>query len=204
MNDPTEPTTAPQGPANAACGSEPARTAEEPTPGPREDLFLRCLSLERRRLFAFVFSLVPNTADAEDVFQQTCVTLWRRFGEFDERKEFYPWACGVAFYTVQNFRRQAKRGRLVFSDELVQLIAEERLAGADRGRRRLDLLQECLTRLSATDRDLIRSVYEDGSSAREAAERLDKAVQTIHNRLTRIRRQLWQCVERRSLQVEDG
>ncbi|MCD4728899.1 MAG: hypothetical protein K8R46_14670 [Pirellulales bacterium] len=33
-------------------------------------------------LFAYVFSLLPHWSDAEDVFQQTSLVLWRKFGSF--------------------------------------------------------------------------------------------------------------------------
>ncbi len=163
-----------------------------------EARFLRCLSLERRRLHHFIYSLVPNMADAEDVFQQTTVTMWKRFSDYDQERDFYAWACGVAYHTALNFRRAAKRKRLLFSDELVQLIADERVAGAERSRHRLDLLQDCLALLPERDRELVRSVYEDGSSAREIAERLGKAVQTIHNRLSKVRLDLLNCIERKA------
>ena len=97
---------------------EPESDAADPVQD--EALFLRCLARERRRLHHFIYSLVPNSADAEDVFQQASVTMWRRFSEYDRDRDFYAWACGVAFYTVQNFRRATQRRRMLFSDELVR------------------------------------------------------------------------------------
>ncbi len=167
-----------------------------------ESMFLRCLAVERRRLYHFIFSLVPNAADAEDVFQQASIAMWKRFSDFDSSRNFYPWACGVAFYTVQNFRRSSARRRLLFSDELIQLIADERLTGADRRRYRLDLLQDCLALLKERDREIVRQAYEQGSTAAEIAEGIGKAVQTVHNRLSKIRRDLLACINRKANAAE--
>ena len=174
---------------------EPESDAADPVQD--EALFLRCLARERRRLHHFIYSLVPNSADAEDVFQQASVTMWRRFSEYDRDRDFYAWACGVAFYTVQNFRRATQRRRMLFSDELVRLIADERIAGVDRSRARLELLQDCLALLPDSDRELIRSFYQDGLSAKDVANHLGRAVQTIHNRLSKIRSNLLDCIKRR-------
>jgi hypothetical protein len=35
------------------------------------------------RIYAYVVTLLPNRADAEEVFQQTCLALWKKWGEFD-------------------------------------------------------------------------------------------------------------------------
>lgn len=166
--------------------------------GPRdEELFLRCLAREQRRLYHYVYSLVPNAADADDVLQEATIVMWKRFADFDPDRDFLPWACGVAFFTVMNFRRAASRRRLTLSDELVELISNERLAGMERSRRRLDLLQECLSRLTSYDRDLVRRVYDEGGSATEAASEIGRAVQTVHNRLCEIRKRLLECVNRK-------
>ena len=38
-------------------------------------------------LFAYVYSLLPHRSDAEDVFQQTSLVLWRKFGEFQRKRK---------------------------------------------------------------------------------------------------------------------
>ena len=77
------------------------------------------------RLFAYVFSLLPRRADAEDVFQRTSLTLWQKFEQWDRVTPFLSWACGVAFYQVRNFVRVASRDRLQFSDDLLARLSDE-------------------------------------------------------------------------------
>lgn len=159
--------------------------------------FVRLFSRERRRIYAFTYSLVPVTADAEDIFQQVSIVLWRKFAEFDRDRDFFKWACGVVFLTVQNFRRASARKRLIFSDELVQRLADQRLDWSQNENERMEALDECLSLLKTGDRKMIAEVYSEGSKPNEVAASLGLTVQTIYNRLTTIRKRLLECVNRK-------
>jgi RNA polymerase sigma-70 factor len=163
-----------------------------------EETFVRVFSKERNRLYRFIFMLMPCEADAEDIFQQTSITLWKKFEEFDQSREFYPWACGVAFRTVQNFRRSAKRKDFVLGDDLVRVLADEQTSSPAREFHRVELIKECLTALKPSDRELVGSVYNDGTPAGTIAERMGRSTQTIYNRLNLIRKMLLDCVNRKS------
>lgn len=164
----------------------------------REDVFLTCFSRDRHRIYRFIFSLLLDENDAEEVFQQVSVELWKSFGGFDESREFLPWACTVAYRCVQRYRRTAAKRGVFLTDELIAVIADERIRTSNRSRHRLELLEECLALLGPRDRELVGMVYRDGESAGAVAERIGKAVQTIYNRLNLIRRNLLDCVNRKS------
>ena len=44
--------------------------------------FLRLFSLHSPRVYAYIHILVPNHADAEDLFQETSQTLWEKFDQY--------------------------------------------------------------------------------------------------------------------------
>lgn len=170
---------------------------DEENETPQHDVFLKFFSAERHRIFRFIYSLIPIEADAEDVFQQTSITLWRKFADFDQTREFYPWACGVAYHAVLNFRRSSRRSKLYFNDELVSMLADVRNKSSQRSRFRQDMLDECLAQLATKDQHLINQVYSDRCSAAKLAKQRGKAVQTIYNRLNIIREKLLACVNRK-------
>lgn len=175
--------------ANASEGSESSD----------HDEFVRHFARERTRIYAYIYSLIPNPVDAEDVFQQVSVALWRSFHKYDRTREFYSWACGVSFYTTMNFRRSAARRSLplLFSDELVKQLADHRLADRDRSHRRLELLDECITHLKNNDRDLLADVYKNGVAVKDLATKSNRTIQTVYNRLSKIRKDLLRCVNRK-------
>src|SRR5438270_354535 len=86
--------------------------------------FAALLRREQTRLYNYIHSLVRDLNDADDLFQQTTLVLWKKFGEFDPARSFFAWACGVARLEVANFLRSRGRQRLYFSDDLNLLLIE--------------------------------------------------------------------------------
>jgi RNA polymerase sigma-70 factor, ECF subfamily len=157
--------------------------------------FVQWFARVRDDLFAYIFALLPNWSDAEDVFQQTSLVLWRKFGEFEPDSNFLAWACRVAFFEVRNFQRVASRDRLRFGDALLEQLAEQRVVSLENASRRREFLLDCIAKLSDDQRALLVRTYEDDKSVRELAGEFHRAPQTLYNRLNFIRRALFDCVE---------
>ena len=64
-------------------------------------------------LFGYIHSLLRNLSDADDLFQQTALILWKKFDEYDRARSFLSWACGVARFEIANFLR-AQPAAVVF------------------------------------------------------------------------------------------
>jgi RNA polymerase sigma-70 factor len=169
--------------------------AGDPGQPDRYEEFLKLFARDRERIFAYIYSLLPHHADAEDVFQRCSLLLWRKIGHYDGRGGFLSWACGVAFYEVCNFLRVAGRNRLRFDLDLVSQLAERRLETIDRDEERLAALGRCLEKLKDDERTLIEHVYGEDHSVKELAESTGRASQTLYNRLSQIRRKLFDCVQ---------
>ncbi|MBL4883410.1 MAG: sigma-70 family RNA polymerase sigma factor [Planctomycetaceae bacterium] len=150
----------------------------------------------RKPLYAYIFSLLPNRDDAEDVFQRTSLILWRKIDQFVQEGSFFSWSCGVAFYEVRNFLRVTSGKRLQFRDEFIQQLADERGASLNNRDQRYPALQNCLQKLQKKDRELIDQVYSTSDSIQELAELKGKAVQSLYNRLNLLRGQLAECIQR--------
>lgn len=159
--------------------------------------FLQLFAAHRDRLFAYVYSLLPHHADAEDVFQRCSVLLWRKFEQFESDGNFLAWGCGVAFYEVKNFLRSANRNRLQFDVDLVTQLAEQRLAKEPETSPKMEALSGCIQSLKASDRELIHHAYHDDEGLKVYAVASGKAIQTLYNRLSILRCQLMDCVLRK-------
>lgn len=159
--------------------------------------FALLFARNHRRIFRFIRTLVAHRADAEDVFQETCVVLWREVEEFRPGTGFAPWALAIAFNQVRSYRHRMRRNRLLFDEALLaELAAEEgRLEGELDDRR--DALERCLAKLAPRDAELISTYYESNATAKAVAERLSRPVNTVYKALQRIRRGLYECIERR-------
>jgi RNA polymerase sigma-70 factor len=163
----------------------------------RYEEFLQHFLQDQARIFSYVRSLLPRYVDAQDVFQRCSLTLWRQFDQFDQQRLFLPWACTIALNEVRNFRRVSGRDRLQLADDLVDQLAERRRDTLAHRDRRSLALRTCVESLKQADRDLVQLVYEDSRPVEEIAKSTGKAMQTLYNRLSILRRQLLQCIEKR-------
>ena len=92
----------------------------------RQEQFARAFLQYQDRLYGHIVLMLPNRHDAEDVFQQTSLILWKKWDEFDWGGDFLAWACGIAHNEVRNFLRHRGRDRLVLSDKLLDDLADVR------------------------------------------------------------------------------
>lgn len=107
--------------------------------------FLRLLSEHERHLAAFVYSLVPRAADADDILQDVKVTMWREFGKFEPGSNFRAWARQIATHQVLNFRRAVqRRPNPALDDSFIAAVAAEIDRQAEELDRRSEALQHCL------------------------------------------------------------
>jgi RNA polymerase sigma-70 factor (ECF subfamily) len=155
------------------------------------------LQQNQGQLFSYIHSLVRDLDDADDLFQQTSIVLWRQFRNYDRTRRFLPWACGVARLEVANFLRSRSRKRLYFSDELsLLLIDTQDKIEIDSFEDRREALSECVEKLRPRDRELLDECYGNSSGIGEAAVRRGRIPQSVHNSLRRIRRSLFECIHR--------
>ncbi|MFN5198325.1 MAG: sigma-70 family RNA polymerase sigma factor, partial [Planctomyces sp.] len=77
----------------------------------------------QQRIFRYIVSLVPNRADADELFQQTCLTLWESWERYDMSLDFVPWACGIAHNHVRNFYRKRQNSQVHLDADVVEMLA---------------------------------------------------------------------------------
>jgi RNA polymerase sigma-70 factor (ECF subfamily) len=166
-------------------------------PENQRDQFAEQLHQNRTRLFGYIYTLVRNLSDADDVFQQTSLALWRRYDTYDPSRSFLNWALGVARLEAATWLRKRARDRLRFSDEITELLLQafSELPDAE-GSDRQAALPGCVDKLPEADRGLLIECYQRESDVASVAARLGRSAQSVHNSLRRIRRMLFECVER--------
>jgi RNA polymerase sigma-70 factor, ECF subfamily len=162
----------------------------------RNEVFVELLALHQRRLYGFIYTLVPNPADAEDLLQKTSLVLWQKFNEFDLARSFPAWACGIAHREVLHYLRAKRRSRVVFSDELIARLAQIRQKREESRRADPGVLAGCVEELSENDRKLVKLCYATKRNIKAAAATLDRPVASVYMSLVRIRRLLMDCIRR--------
>jgi RNA polymerase sigma-70 factor, ECF subfamily len=161
----------------------------------RATKFVQLLTTHQRPLYAYINTLLVGQASASDVLQDTNLDLWARLGDYDFDRPFMPWAYAFAYQRVLAFRKKQRRSKLLFSDEIVQLISDTYVGGAVDADQRVGALQSCLERLPPQQRQLIRDRYAVTLSVNALAARLGCSANQMSARLYRIRRALAKCVD---------
>lgn len=160
--------------------------------------FMTQITRSQRQLHAFILSMVWNTADADDVLQETNLVLWEKVTEFDGGRPFLPWA--MRFAQLQTLawlkRHRRQQQQVVFDDDLTQLLADEAAREEAVFEDRRQALATCLQKLPAEQRELIGRRYEPDGSVNAIAESLGTTPKAISERLRRIRHALLQCIQR--------
>lgn len=168
----------------------------------RQKEFTELLAVYQPRIMACIYALIHNMHETEDVYQQACMVLWRKFDTYRADTQFVKWACEIAYLETMNYLRQ-RRSRPHFSNEFARdFTAWETSLPADDDDALVQALYGCMDRLNENDRQLLGLRYWEPKSVAETAAELGRTPQSVCNSLSRIRAQLMECVER-TVSTED-
>ena len=159
-----------------------------------DDRFVRA----QPAIFRYVAALMLRMDDAEEVFQETCLTLLRRWEDYDPERPFEAWAIGIAKNLIRKSRENAQRRIPVVSNVMIDAVSEAYFAENVEADTRMNALSDCLDNLSDDQRQLVQRCYSDSQPVKAIAESLEMKPHALYKRMERIRHQLFECIERSS------
>ena len=122
--------------------------------------FHELLALHQGQIIGYIFAAVRNLHDAQDLYQETCVTAWEKFEEFTLGSNFARWACGIARLEIlEHQRRFAREKRWLSEHALLRLAEAASDSDAETVQRRHEHLASCFAALSTPDQRLIEKCY---------------------------------------------
>jgi RNA polymerase sigma-70 factor (ECF subfamily) len=170
-------------------------SAREPA---KNKLFLRLFLQNERRLYAYILTLLPHRADADDILQEASLVMWDKFDENNPPGDFAAWGCRIAYFKVLDFVKKNQRSRIRFSQAMLERVAEtalEQAATLQLDERRA-ALTGCVEKLSPRDRDLLVLRFADGATTQSTAVQAGRSVEAVYKALSKIRQALFDCVTR--------
>jgi len=147
-----------------------------------------------RSIRNYLFSLHPRAEDLDDLVQQTALTLWREFDNYDPTRDFLPWALRISYFEVLRLRKKQSRDRLVFSGDVVDQLADdfpEDSAGPHR-----QALDACLAKLDPQSREVLLARYSAGATVSALAASRRVSVHRLYRLLDSARATLVSCIHR--------
>ncbi|MDF1656344.1 MAG: sigma-70 family RNA polymerase sigma factor [Verrucomicrobiales bacterium] len=165
----------------------------------RTEAFLRLLSEHERRLGIYVTGLIACPQDSQDILQEGKIVMWRQFENFELGTNFAAWARKILFYQILAYRRRSKRDKAeTLSDRMLEMLSEESesVIREQRWEKREEALLQCVTKLSEEHREILHMRYRDESSIERISHRTERTEGAVYRLLSRLRKNLFQCVEK--------
>ena len=149
------------------------------------------------RLYRFIAMLVPNRADAEDLFQKTALAAWHTCARFDQQSELFPWLCGIARNHVRHYYRGQRMTALRLDPTVIDQLAQKQIDEDSHEHQRQQALTSCLERLPAKQKELVQEYYSIQQTIKAFAESRGQTPESVYKTLQRIRAALFDCIHRR-------
>lgn len=136
-------------------------------------------------LFSFVFRMVNNPADAEELCQQTFIRAWQKLSSFKRKSSFKTWLYRIAINLTLNYKTRTRPAEPLDKLQLSDTASEPQQEYHQRLKARL--VQEALLQLPPDQRTaIVLKVYEN-LSYREIARIMGKSVRAVDSLLVRAR-----------------
>lgn len=162
----------------------------------------RDLLEHRQALLGFIYALTRDFDAAEEIFQETALAILAEAAEGRQIEPFLPWAREVARRRVAEHNRAAKAHRAAsLPQELIEIVSQsfdENEEAVEALRERQSSLAACLGALTDRVRRMLDARYHGKSSVVEIARTSGWTVDAVHVALSRARKTLAECVERRT------
>ena len=150
-----------------------------------------------RQLYGFIAAMLGHPAEVEDLLQETARGLWKKFGDYDPSQQFLPWARTFARFEVLNYLERQRTRRKYFSDEMIELLAEDWERVDAQHDARILALETCVEALPDDSRRLLNDRYRDANSLQDVATREGTTPNALYKTLQRVRKALRDCVNQK-------
>jgi RNA polymerase sigma-70 factor (ECF subfamily) len=142
------------------------------------------------RLRRYLARKLQNSEDAEEIFQETLISVIQSLPSFQRNSSFFTWICSIANHEIADFYRKKKIKTFLFSNfPFLENIISEAL-GPEEKLLEKELkkdVKNALGRLSEGYSLILRLKYYHGLSMQEIAQKLNLTVKAVESRLSRAR-----------------
>jgi RNA polymerase sigma-70 factor, ECF subfamily len=155
----------------------------------------------RDALIHHAFVLLRDAALAEDVVQDAFIVVMRKWGDFQPGTSVFHWVREIVRNKSLEALRTRRRGASALDDALLARVAAVMEKGvddpeADRHRLRAQALQRCVSFLNRKHAEILSGFYARSASCEEIARAQGRSANAVRLVLSRLRKQLNECVAR--------
>ncbi len=157
------------------------------------DAFRALVLRYKDRLFAFIWRMVRNHHEAEDIAQATFVKAYEALDTYSDQYAFSTWLFTIAYRLCLNHlrKRRAYTGDLDFSRiARKESDAPQTVANTEEARRLRNLIWTAVDKLKPPQKSSVLLFYREGKSCEEIGHVLNIPTVTVKSHLHRARAKL--------------
>lgn len=166
---------------------------------------VQALVADRARLLAYILSILSDEHAAEDVYQEVCTLALEKRDQIRDADHLGAWLRVTARHRSLKAVERLKRGPSVLDDKMLDLLEPhwDSLAHLESSHM-VDALRGCMKQLTPHARQLVQLRYGQGIASSGIAQKLSRPLNTVYVAMTRIHKQLGECIRKRLAQGEQA
>ncbi len=158
----------------------------------------------RGKIFAYLYRLVGNRDEAEDLLQNVFFKVYRNIRRINTKRKFSSWIYRIAHNEAVNFLKKKSRRRMVSIDEVY--TDREKIDLADAAKSPIDAwiskelkdeMKESLEKISSKYKEVLILRYFLDKSYEEIGEILNRPVNTVGTLINRAKKKLLEEMKER-------
>lgn len=166
-------------------------------------LFVCELVAHRKQIYAFIMTLVANSNDADDIFQETASFMWRKYPEMEKIENFAAWGIRIAHYKVLEFRKKHYNKKIQFSDDLLDKVIGGAVSVNENIDDRYVALKKCIAKLEPWQKKLLLLRHQKGWTVKSIATELKQAEASVYKKIPRLHDIIARCIHQ-TLRAEEA
>jgi len=160
----------------------------------RNKAFMALFMMNEDSVYRYILALTGNYTEADDLMQETAVTMLSRFDQFKPDSNFAAWALTIARFKVMSHRKQKKHDPACFSEETFNNLVLTLGRSVESSDELVGVLQKCLSKLKESDRKIVSMRYEHHTTTKETAQKTGRSIDGLYQTLARIHDLLHKCI----------
>lgn len=149
-----------------------------------EKEFAEIVKQHRSAIYTVCYMFAKDADEADDLFQEVLINLWKGMGAFKEQSKISTWIWRVSFNTCISADRKKKKRKTVRLSMDINLYEDR-----DEDSRQIKMLYERIHRLKPFDRAIVM-LWLEGISYEEIGAIVGISTKNVSVRLVRIKEEL--------------
>lgn len=146
--------------------------------------FAEIVKQHRSAIYTVCYMFAKDADEADDLFQEVLINLWKGMGAFKEQSKISTWIWRVSFNTCISADRKKKKRKTVRLSMDINLYEDR-----DEDSRQIKMLYERIHRLKPFDRAIVM-LWLEGISYEEIGAIVGISTKNVSVRLVRIKEEL--------------